>query len=676
VTQPIPLDALTGPLRPRSRLASDRPVALGHAAGFAPIAALAALLTLVALFGGGTVVAQTVAPERAELEAFLDERVPALLAHHAVPGAAVAVVRPGDAPIARGYGLADAETGRLVEGRTPFAVASVTKLLTWTAVMQLVEAGELSLDDAVQPYVDFALPERFGEPLRVWHLMAHATGFEDRPLVGLLARDPARLAALETVLAENVPDQVLPPGTLAAYSNYGAGVAALVVERVTGRSFETYVEEEILMPLGARDGSIRQPLAEGVAARVARGYAWHGGEQRGVGFVWSRLAPSGAWWASAEDAAAFMAAWLRGGTAPNGGRILDEGTVRAMRAPLHRHDPRLPGNAHGWWEVWDAGVRLIEHGGSHPGFTASLALVPEHGIGVFVATNSAQGRAVARALRGELLQRLWPGRRDASAAPGGDAVTELAGVGAPAAGTLGPPDRGDADLDRYPGVYQGIRHGASTIARLAALVQRVRVERDGDALVLGGERFLAQADGAFVAPESGRRLVFRREAGRVSTLLRSDDPRQAYRRLAWHETGAWHAGVALVGFATLMGVVLTSAAANRLARRRGRSAPVSAPVLRAGGLATVAFLAVAIAFVRVITDPLALLLPPGAWLSALAVASLIAAAAAGWLAARTGGAWLRREGTPAGRAAATVASLGAVALVATLEAWNVLGFRW
>jgi hypothetical protein len=481
--------------------------------------------------------------------------------------------------------------------------------------------------------------------------MAHTTGLEDRPLVGLLARDPADLPQLGAFLAEQVPAQPLPPGTWAAYSNYGAALAGHLVERLDGRPFATYVEEEILAPIGATDGTLRQPFPAGFGARAAHGYDVRDGAGNDVGAVWSTLPPAGSWWASAEDAARFLRAWLNGGASDDGRRILDAATVRAMRAPLHRHDPRLPGNAHGWWEERVAGVDLISHGGTQPGFETILSVAPEHGIGLFVSVNATQGREVWRSLRSELLPRLAP---DVAANAAATAPAVVVGV----------------DLGRYVGTYQGTRHGTTTIARLEKLTQRLEVGRDGDALALRGSRYLPQGDGLFVEEGGDRRLLFVGD-GAATTLLPSENPRQAYHRLAWHERGGLHAVAVLAALLTLLALVV---AWPRLTGQ-GRSG-VRTPGRRASLVAAAAFLVLIGLFVAVVADPLTLARQPGPRLNALAATGLAALSATVWASLRTGTAWIRREGTARGRAVATAAAASAWIVIAVAGYWNVLGFAW
>jgi CubicO group peptidase (beta-lactamase class C family) len=584
-------------------------------------------------------------PTVAELRSFLDRRVPELLEEHGVPGASVAVVLPGGT-IAEGYGTADLASGAQVTDRTPFAMGSVTKLLTWTAVMQQVERGRLSLDDDVNRHLSFRIPESFDAPVRVRDLMTHTAGFEDRPLVGLLRRDADAVPELGAVLADQVPERIHPPGRYAAYSNYGTAVAGHLVERVSGRDWSDVVEEDVLTPLGLRDSTVRQPLPPALADVAAHGYRRVGDALRDVGAVWSALPPAGSWWGSARDASRFMQAFLVDGAVPGGGRVLAPATVERMRTTLHAHDPRLPGNAHGWWEEELFGTRLITHGGTQPGFETILALAPERGAGLFVATNAAAGKAVWRTLLREV-------------------------VGTYLAGEIELDPVADVDLERYVGAYQGTRYGTTTLARLEALTNRLTVERDAEALVLRGDRFLPQGDDLFVNPETGERLAFEVEGGRAQALFPGPNPRQAYLRMAWHERGATQAAVALAAIATLLAGAVAVPAAARL-RRRQRTAT---PGRWWATTATAAFAAFGAGFVAIMADPMAIAFQAGPGLLAVLTAGLVAAAASGVAAVHAVRAWRGGLGTAAGRVGLTAVALAGLTLSGLLAGWNLLGYR-
>src|SRR5215210_7028519 len=116
----------------------------------------------------------------AELEDFLDEELGREMEQHHIAGAAVSVVKDGEVFFAKGYGSADLENSIPVDPeRTSFRIGSVTKLFTWTAVMQLAEQGKLDLDTDINTYLDFRIPNTYPQPITLKDLMNHTAGFED-----------------------------------------------------------------------------------------------------------------------------------------------------------------------------------------------------------------------------------------------------------------------------------------------------------------------------------------------------------------------------------------------------------------------------------------------------------------------------------------------------------------
>ncbi|MGH7720067.1 MAG: serine hydrolase domain-containing protein, partial [Gemmatimonadaceae bacterium] len=208
-----------------------------------------------------------------EIEAFLDGMMAAHLDEKHVAGAVVSVVRNGELLFTKGYGFADHDKRAPVDpAHTLFRIGSVSKLFTWTAVMQLVEQGKLQLDRDVNDYIDFTIPATYPQPITLRHLLTHTPGFEDRGL-GLFS--PKRVPRGEW-LAENMPARVRPPGTFSAYSNYGTSLAGYIVERASGMPWEEYVERRILQPLGMRNTTAREPLPPALAPQMSGGYEWKG----------------------------------------------------------------------------------------------------------------------------------------------------------------------------------------------------------------------------------------------------------------------------------------------------------------------------------------------------------------------------------------------------------------
>ncbi|MGH2628527.1 MAG: serine hydrolase domain-containing protein, partial [Anaerolineales bacterium] len=329
--------------------------------------------------------------DRAELEAFLDGLMIAHLAEKNVAGATFALVQDGQLLFAKGYGYADVDRRTPVDAeRSLFRIGSVSKLFTWTMVMQLVEQGKLDLDADVNQYLDFAIPATYPEPITLRHIMTHTPGFEDRGK-DLFTEDSTQIIPLGRWLATHIPARVRPPGQLSVYSNYATALAGYVVERVSGIAWDDYLEQHILRPLGMNQTTGRQPLAQSLAPHMSQGYEFSQGRHVPQKFeIVNGASPAGSISASAVDMSKFMLAHLGGG-ALGGVRILGEETARRMYARAFGHDPRLPGFCLGFYEKSSHGLRIIGHGGDTQWFHTDLALIPEANLGLFVSYNTASG---------------------------------------------------------------------------------------------------------------------------------------------------------------------------------------------------------------------------------------------------------------------------------------------
>ncbi len=186
----------------------------------------------------------------ANIRQFFDAAFATQSQDHRLVGAVVAVVHKGEVAHLAGYGWAD------LESRTPadpeaslFRIGSISKPFVWTAIMQLVESGQLSLEDDVNEHLSaFQIPDTYAEPVRIRHLLTHTPGFEDQA-IGMNARNLETRIPLETYLAEQMPARVRPPGEHVAYSNWGTTLAAYIVQQVSGQNWADYIDEHILAPL-------------------------------------------------------------------------------------------------------------------------------------------------------------------------------------------------------------------------------------------------------------------------------------------------------------------------------------------------------------------------------------------------------------------------------------------
>ena len=389
-------------------------------AGGAPLAAVLALLAPA--FAGAAPPApapassapppaaassSTPAMTAGDVEAFLDGLVPAQLGPADIGGAVVVVVKDGKILFGKGYGFADVEKRVPVDWKTTlFRPGSISKLFTWTAVMQLVEQGKLDLDKDVNTYLDFKVPEAFGKPITLRDIMTHTSGYEDYAK-DLIVGDPKMLVPLGDHLKTHQPQRIFPPGSTPAYSNYATAVAGYIVERVSGKPFANYVEEFILGPLGMKQASFQQPLPAALEPDMSKGYKI--ASEKAKPFEIVVPAPAGALSASGDAMARFMLAHLQDGSY-EGARILSPETAKLMHARQRGKSDQTDGMALGFYEESRNGHRIIGHGGDTNWFHSDLHLIPDANVGFFVSYNSGgNGKGSGRTLLWEqFLDRYFP----------------------------------------------------------------------------------------------------------------------------------------------------------------------------------------------------------------------------------------------------------------------------
>lgn len=343
---------------------------------------------------------------KTDVDAWLDGFMPFALARNDIAGAVVIVVKNDQVLAQKGYGYADvAQRKRVDPATTLFRPGSVSKLFTWTAVMQLVERGQLDLDRDVNAYLDFKIPPLDGKPITLRNIMTHTTGFEESVRY-LIAKDPKGLLPLGEYAKNALPNRVFAPGTMPAYSNYATALAGHIVARKSGMSFDDYVDRNIFKPIAMNHSSFRQPLPAALKSNMSLGYPVASGEARPFEIVIP--APAGSLSSSGADMAKFMMAHLA-----NGRGLLKPETAKLMHATQFKTIPPLNGMALGFYEQSMNGRRTIGHGGDTELFHSDLWLVPSKQIGVFVSINSGgtpgASFAVRRALFDQFGDRYLPG---------------------------------------------------------------------------------------------------------------------------------------------------------------------------------------------------------------------------------------------------------------------------
>jgi CubicO group peptidase (beta-lactamase class C family) len=514
-----------------------------------------------------------------ELEAFIDGIMAAHLEANHIAGATIAVVKDGQIFFAKGYGYANFKSkAPVLPDRTMFRPGSVSKLFTWTAVMQLYEQGKLNLDADVNTYLkEFQVPATFPQPITLKHLLSHTPGFEERS-TGMAAREPAGLEPLGQWLAAHMPARVRPPGELTSYSNYGTSLAGYIVEVVSGVPFEQYIEVNIFKPLGMVNSTFRQPLPESLAPDMSTGYTYKNGAFKEEKFeLLNGMAPAGALSACATDMARFMIAHLQNG-AYGEVRILQEETAKFMHSRLFGHDPRVNGNAHGFWEFGYNDLRLIEHGGDTIYFHSQLALIPDKNVGWFVSYNTSPGGSREQLFHA-FLNRFYPASAPlAEVKPSIDALKRLR---------------------RVSGVYGVTRRSYTKYEKLASLLMQIKMmpTKEGTLLVkvAGEARQYVEVEPLMFREVDGQgKLVFKEdEHGRVTVAFAGDIPHMAVLKLKWHEQPMFH--YVLIGFCVLFFVIAAigwpvTALSRKICRRELEGNPAPGAARWSAGLMSGSFL--------------------------------------------------------------------------------------
>lgn len=344
-----------------------------------------------------------------QLAAFVDGEVAGAMRQNNIAGVSVAVINRSQTVLTKGYGVAALAPERAAQAGTLFRVGSISKTIVWIAVMQLVEQGKIHLDDPINQHLPPALrvpDEGFAEPIRIWHLMTHTAGFEETILGHMQIDDFNHELPLATYLARYRPHRVFPPGKLAIYCNYGAALAGVIVAQVSGLPWEEYAEQRVLRPLGMQTATFRepmpralaearglpQPMSPEAAAMATDGFRWQEArlEQAPPEFI-SHYAPAGALRASALDMATYMRALLEPERFVAAG-VLSSQSVHEMLQPSFSNASGFAAIYHGFFQFPFPGPSLaLGHDGDTMYQHAVMIVVPERGLGVFVAANTPSG---------------------------------------------------------------------------------------------------------------------------------------------------------------------------------------------------------------------------------------------------------------------------------------------
>ncbi|WP_035140717.1 serine hydrolase domain-containing protein [Fischerella sp. PCC 9605] len=608
-----------------------------------------------------------------ELEAFTDKILNEEMSKSHIPGAVISVVKDGKLFFAKGYGYANVEKKiPVVVDQTLFRVASLSKLFTATAAMQLYERGKLDLDASVNKYLtDFQLENPYPEPAKVAQLMTHTNGTTKRR-IGLAARSEAEMIPLGDYLPKYMPPIVRPPGKLYSYSSHSTALLGYLVEKISGIPFVEYINKNILQPLKMNRSTFLQPPPPALANDLAVGYQYQNGSFKPVPYLYLNIAPAAAMSTTATDMAHFMIAHLQLGRYENS-RILEEDTVRLMHKQHFTHHPKLPGTGYSFRERLENNIRMIGHLGSLRGYSSSLTLMPEQNLGIFVATNSFSG--VHGKFLTKFLDYYFP-------------VTEKPAPVKPLALT-------EAQLESFTGTYRDLEYPRHTFAKVTAPFEHININKGDNGTLLvstPGLFFLGNAPKLRLVPMEP--LLFKRVNDDAYTAFGKDSTGNiafafnplwskigAFERVPWYET-IW-VQLGIVGFCA---IVFLSAVIvypiHPLIRYLRRKRFTSQQQLNNGWV--IAGLVGTLNLVFLIGLPVSLWLI-GVWklvygvpgvVVALLCLPLVTTILSLGLLIFTALAWFNNYWSLIGRMHYSLITLAALIFIPWLAYWNLLGFRF
>ncbi len=338
----------------------------------------------------------------------LDDLIASRMPEFGIPGAAVGVIA-GEQEHTAAFGVTSIEHPVPVDPDTLFQIGSTTKTFTGTAIMRLVEAGELDLDATVQSYLpDFQVADaNVSREARLWHLLTHTGGWLDGgdPQTG---RGDDALSRFVAQSAE-MP-QIAPPGQYFSYSNLGLATAGRVIEAVTGQAYEPAIRELLLEPAGLNDTSF---FPEDFLSRsFAVGHTALSGEPEIVE-PWGlprAMNPAGGLVASVNNELRYARFHLGDGTI-DGSRLLSAESMELMQAP-HGPGGTVPSIAGPFeaigvtWHIMSrGGERIVLHHGGTLGQHSTFVLAPDRQFAITVLTNADTGVAFGNAITDWALER-------------------------------------------------------------------------------------------------------------------------------------------------------------------------------------------------------------------------------------------------------------------------------
>ncbi|MFN8446165.1 MAG: serine hydrolase domain-containing protein [Caldilineaceae bacterium] len=329
----------------------------------------------------------------------IDTLVKTVLDKNQVPGAALGIVQGGELVYAKGFGVSELGSQTPVTPESVFFMASISKSFTGMAIMQLVEEGKIDLDTPVTTYLPyFSMADPLAKGITIRQLVSHTSGMADYGDWMADATAPEKRTddkALEDYVRSFSDGSLLfSPGQGWSYSNSGFDTLGDVIAKVSGQSYEAYVQEHILTPLGMSESTFL--LSDVDSAALITPHTW---DKEGNAVTQSfypylrKHAPSATLFSTVRDMARFAVANMNHGEL-HGVRILSKATYDEMWSPqaastwAELFGPQTTNYGFGWWVGTFHDQPIIGNYGAEAGFQSHLAIFPDQNFAVIVMVNA------------------------------------------------------------------------------------------------------------------------------------------------------------------------------------------------------------------------------------------------------------------------------------------------
>lgn len=389
-----------------------------------------------------------------EAERFMDRFMAESAREAKVPGAIVAIVQNGEIILLKGYGDARLADGKKVDPATTiFRVGSISKTFVGLGILQMIQKGELNLDQDVGEILP-ELAVKFEHPVTIRNLVTHTAGFDEK-LIGLGAAPEEKLPPLKDIVTEQYPGQIAIPGTYYNYSNYGYLVLAAVLEVVSQQPFASYQNEKVLGPLGMEAAFLPEEIdQDSLSASYFTGMDDQRVEMQPMRL---RYFPVGSVYGTGQDMARYLQALTNGFSRS---AIIDSASFSLLTENQFRPNPELNGTAFTFYERDLRGLRMLEHGGDWEAFSSLISFSPENKTGIFFSTNGSADPM----LREELMQ----------------SFADFLGLESDAEISVTQPE---LPLENYTGSYRYARYEHFGLLKVAGLPMQVDVSVEQDHLL-------------------------------------------------------------------------------------------------------------------------------------------------------------------------------------------------